>query len=68
MKTLWDRFLSIMDRFGDWVTGLETDWSDPDNAPPAFEDVTQPHAYDPAKSLPCCALCGGGRKHAIHSL
>ena len=69
MKTLWQRFLKTMDRFTESIMGLETpDWMDPDNAPPAFDDVTNPHAYEPAKTLPCCAQCGGGRKHAIHSV
>jgi hypothetical protein len=67
MKTLWNRFASLMDRFAEWFMGIP-DWSDPDNAPPAFEDVTNPHAYEPAKTLPCCALCGGGKRHAIHSV
>jgi len=47
MKTLWNRFASLMDRFAEWFMGIP-DWSDPDNAPPAFEDVTNPHAYEPA--------------------
>ena len=42
------------------------DWTDPDNAPPAFDDVG-PHAYEPAEKVHCCKHCGGGKKHAIHS-
>ena len=43
------------------------DWSDPDNAPPAFED-SLPHGYEAAETLACCARCGGGRNHPIHIL
>lgn len=41
------------------------DWTNPDNAPPAFDDV-QPHVYEAAESLQCCVQCGGGRRNPIH--
>ena len=47
--------------------GLRPDWTDPDNAPPAFLPV-QPHKYLTMPDLLCCAKCGGGRKHAIHQI
>jgi hypothetical protein len=46
--------------------GLRTDWSNPDNAPPAFSDEEGPHDFSPWPGLPCCALCGGGKLHSVH--
>lgn len=43
------------------------DWLDPDNAPPSLGDPA-PHRFEPSPNLPCCAFCGGGRNHAIHSV
>jgi len=41
------------------------DWSNPDNAPPAF-GPEQPHEYAPDESINCCKMCGGGRNHPVH--
>lgn len=42
-----------------------TFWADPDNAPPAFQDVL-PHEYQAHETLRCCVQCGGGKNHQIH--
>lgn len=44
--------------------GLELDWSNPENAPPAWE--SKPHRYIQMPDLKCCPICGGGRLHSIH--
>ncbi len=41
------------------------DWSNPDNAPPAF-DAVEPHVYFEAANTPCCKFCGGGKLNPIH--
>ena len=65
MKRFGNSLLNWIDRAVLAVMGEHTDWSDPRNAPPAFEEV-EPHPYKPAAELPCCALCGGGSKNPIH--
>ncbi len=52
----WHQFLVYL--------GLQTDWTDADNAPPAFPDV--PHAYAAHPELACCKRCGGGFHNPIH--
>ena len=42
------------------------DWRNPANAPPAFPNISA-HAFQPAETLPCCSLCGGGELHEVHS-
>lgn len=44
------------------------DWSNPDNAIPAFNDTKNPHEYVPAEGTQCCAECGGGKNHPVHKL
>jgi len=46
--------------------GLRPDWTNPDNAPPAWEAL--PHKYLTMPDLKCCAKCGGGRNHQIHEV
>jgi hypothetical protein len=59
---LWNRLLIILHLRRDWANEI-------DLAPPAFDSV--PHVYDSLRSdgviLTCCAQCGGGPKHSIHS-
>lgn len=47
----------------DWP--VLSDWTDPRNAPPAFQDVL-PHAYETTDGLGCCLKCGGGSLHSVH--
>lgn len=56
---MWNRLLVLL--------GLRIDYTDPENAPPAFEGV-RPHIYAGHKTLECCRLCGGGWKHPIHDV
>lgn len=41
------------------------DWSNPDNAPPAF-GPEQPHEYEGSETINCCVKCGGGSLHPVH--
>jgi hypothetical protein len=54
---LWYRLMVLL--------RLKPDWRNPDYAPPAFEGIAA-HPYKPASLLPCCLVCGGGKKHKIH--
>jgi hypothetical protein len=40
---------------------------DPDFAFPSLAPTDRPHPFQPSEGLTCCGLCGGGRKHAIHT-
>jgi hypothetical protein len=64
MKRLWHGFLDLLDRIAAWPDA-SPDWTDPDNAPPAFDGV-MPHGFKQAPSLSCCLFCGGGAKNPIH--
>lgn len=44
--------------------GWAIDYSNPDNAPPAWSSL--PHAYDARAGMSCCQQCGGGRNHEVH--
>jgi hypothetical protein len=46
--------------------GLRTDWTNPDYAPPAFED-TRPHEFSPFEGVTCCGKCGAGKLHRVHN-
>ena len=62
MKAMWNRLLIFLHLRRDWA-------NDFDHTPPAFGDV-KPHRYDceiEGKVLKCCAECGGGRLHTIHT-
>ena len=57
MQDLWNRLLIFLH--------LRLD---PERTPPAFPSL--PHQYDgdmDGQPLTCCAQCGGGEKHAIHT-
>jgi hypothetical protein len=63
MKRLWTRLLIALHIWRDWE-------HDTQFTPPAWPIA--PHAYDnrtdrEGNLLTCCAMCGGGPKHAIHA-
>jgi hypothetical protein len=51
---------------GKHYDALSSRWLNPDLAPPAL-GAENPHVYQPAQNLKCCALCGGGRLHRVHA-
>ena len=58
---MWNRLLIFLHLRRDWL-------NDFDFTPPAFAEPL--HVYDSeldGKTLNCCALCGGGPKHPIHT-
>jgi hypothetical protein len=74
LPVMWNRLLILLHLRREWAKEL-------DLAPPAFDST--PHVYDPhihdsiystekgwyyvEKTLTCCAQCGGGPKHPIHT-